>query len=80
MDIKENVQDCCSRYMDLHEHTEMLDSLLFQSRLIELECDEMQKSYRFIDNRMYGDYYKLLHSILSYMKQKYMPVNGLQLL
>jgi len=69
-DIKETVQDCCARYMDLHEHTEMLDSLLFQSRLIELEYDEIIKSYKFIDNRMYGDYYKLLHSILSYMKQK----------
>ena len=43
---KEVVRDCCSKYMDLHEHTETLDSLLFQSRLIDMDYNEISKLQR----------------------------------
>lgn len=36
-----------------------LDSFHFQNKAIELEYDNMSQLYHFIDNRIYGDYYKL---------------------
>ena len=36
-----------------------LDSFHFQNKAIELEYENMLHLYHFIDNRIYGDYYKL---------------------
>ena len=36
-----------------------LDSFHFQNKVMELEHENMLKLYHFIDNRIYGDYYKL---------------------
>ena len=41
-----------------------LDSLQFQQQMIQLEHENMTRSFQVIDNRLYGDLYKL-HSIIS---------------
>lgn len=45
-----------------------LDSLLFQNKLIELEEECLNKVYCYIDNRMYGDYYKLFGLIQEFLQ------------
>ena len=36
-----------------------MDSLHFQNKLIEMQYESITNQYKFIDNRMYCDYYKL---------------------
>jgi hypothetical protein len=45
-----------------------LDSFLFQNKLIELEEIGIDKIHRYIDNRMYGDYFKLFGMIRDFLK------------
>ena len=45
-----------------------LDSFHFQNKVIELEFQNMLKLYQFIDNRIYGDYYKLFAEIQKFLK------------
>ncbi len=45
-----------------------LDSVYFQTKLIELEYENLSKLYLYIDNRIYGDYYKLFIMIKKYLK------------
>ena len=44
-----------------------MDSFHFQSALIESDCAHLKKVYRDIDNRVYGEYYKLYGMILAYI-------------
>ena len=44
-----------------------LDSLQFQIKLMNLEYENTYKIYTFIENRIYGDYYKLLSMIRAYI-------------
>ena len=44
-----------------------LDSFHFQSKLIDLEYDDMQRIFIFINNRMYCEYFKLYKLISSYV-------------
>lgn len=44
-----------------------MDSFHFQSSLIESDCAHLKKVYRDIDNRVYGEYYKLYGMILTYI-------------
>ena len=37
-----------------------LDSFQFQIRMMKLEYENIYKMYVFLENRIYGDYYKLL--------------------
>lgn len=46
-----------------------LDSFHFQNKVIELEHDNMLKLYHFIDNRIYGDYYKLFVLMIDFFKK-----------
>lgn len=46
-----------------------LDSFHFQNKVIDLEFENMMKLYKFIDNRIYGDYYKLFTEIQKFLKQ-----------
>ena len=46
-----------------------LDSFHFQNKVLELEYDNMLKLYHFIDNRIYGDYYKLFIMIEKFLKK-----------
>lgn len=36
-----------------------MDSFLFQNKLMQMEYDNMKDVFNFIDNRIYGEYYKL---------------------
>ena len=47
-----------------------LDSVHFQNKLIELEFANMLKLYNYIDNRIYGDYYKLFFMMNDYLSDK----------
>ena len=44
-----------------------LDSFHFQSKLIDLEYDDMQRIFLFVNNRMYCEYFKLYKLISSYV-------------
>lgn len=46
-----------------------LDSFHFQNKVLDLEFDNMGKLYQFIDNRIYGDYYKLFNDIGLFLKE-----------
>ena len=50
-----------------------LDSVYFQTKLIELEYGNMLKLYSYIDNRIYGDYYKLFFMMNDYLQDKVLP-------
>ena len=45
-----------------------LDSFHFQNKVLELENENMLNLYHFIDNRIYGDYYKLFIMIEKFLK------------
>ena len=47
-----------------------LDSFFFQYKLLKFEIEKFYSSYVLIDNRMYGDYYKLYNVIFLYCKNK----------
>jgi hypothetical protein len=66
---KQNVQDWLITYVNMKKHTEMLDSFYFQSKLIDSEYELVQKIYKMIENRMYGEYYKLWLSMTQYTKE-----------
>ena len=46
-----------------------LDSFHFQNKVIKLEFENMMRLYQFIDNRIYGDYYKLFVQIYNFLKK-----------
>ena len=46
-----------------------LDSFHFQNKVLTLEFNNMMKLYQFIDNRIYGDYYKLFTQIEVFLKK-----------
>jgi hypothetical protein len=50
-----------------------LDSFHFQNKVLELEFENMMKLYQFIDNRIYGDYYKLFSQIEKFLHQNLKP-------
>lgn len=45
-----------------------LDSFQFQSKLIDIEYDDMKRLFLAINNRMYCEYYKLYKIIVEYVK------------
>ena len=45
-----------------------LDSFYFQYKLLDFEIENFSKTFNLINNRMYGDYYKLYNVILTYCK------------
>ena len=48
-------------------HSFGLDSLHFQNKLIESEYEFIVKQFKIIDNRIYGDYYKLYKIVIKYI-------------
>jgi len=46
-----------------------LDAFHFQSKLVDLEYEDMKRMFLFITNRMYCDYYKLFKIIVSYVNE-----------
>ena len=53
-----------------NEHFFGLDSFHFQNKAIELEHKNTLELYHFIDNRIYGDYYKLFSMIYESLKSQ----------
>ena len=54
------------------EHTTGLDSLYFQNKLFELQFVNNNNIFDIINNRIYGNYYKLYKEINKYiLSQKY---------
>ena len=54
---------------NLNETDTGLDSFHFQTKLINLELDNYQKTFKIIDNRLYGDYYKLFKNLNKYLNE-----------
>ena len=48
-----------------------LDSFHFQSKLIDLEYDDMQRIFIYVSNRMYCEYFKLYKLISSYVLENF---------
>ena len=46
-----------------------IDSFLFQTKIIELECRNLTQVYLFIKNRIYGSYYKLYNNIYNFLTE-----------
>ena len=44
-----------------------LDSLHFQNKVINLECEHKDLLFKIVDNRIYGDYYKLHQIIVNFV-------------
>ena len=65
--IKQNYIECIEKESKNYFG---LDSVHFQNKLIELEYGNMLKLYSYIDNRIYGDYYKLFFMMNDYLQEK----------
>jgi hypothetical protein len=52
-----------------------LDSLQFQCKFIDIECDDMKRLLFALNNRMYCEYYKLYKIILDYICKENIPTN-----
>ena len=46
-----------------------LDSLNFQNRLLDIEFENFQGLFKFINNRIYRDYYKFFRIVITYVKE-----------
>jgi hypothetical protein len=68
---KQLIQEWYVKYTETATCPEMLDSFLFQKKILEMEYEHYYKLYQFIENRTYGDYYKLFVSIFAYNKTTY---------
>lgn len=68
--IKTQIRNNYINYMN-KESTDFfgLDSFHFQNKVLELEFSNMTRLYQFIDNRIYGDYYKLFYEIELFLKE-----------
>ena len=60
-------------------HSFGLDSLHFQNKMINSEYEFNLKEFKIIDNRIYGDYYKLYKIIIKYFNDNISDKNILQL-
>lgn len=72
---KENIKQNYLLYIKNEHNNDFfgLDSFHFQNKLIEQEYAHVIKMYKFIDNRIYGDYYKLIIKIKSFMQLHLLP-------
>ena len=70
LSIKQNYVECIEKESKNYFG---LDSVHFQNKLIELEFENMLKLYSYIDNRIYGDYYKLFFMMNDYLQEKLLP-------
>ena len=75
-DVKQKYVDCIKKEK---KNFFGLDSVYFQTKLLELEYENLSKLYLYIDNRIYGDYYKLFIMIKKFL-QTNLSSNDLKLL
>ena len=45
-----------------------LDSFKFQSKIMDVECEDLCRLYRMVSNKMYCEYYKLYKMIVKYVE------------
>ena len=68
-DIKDSIKENYKQYITREtQYYFGLDSFHFQNKAIELEHANVLELYHFIDNRIYGDYYKLFSMIVTELK------------
>jgi len=53
-----------------------LESLFFQYKILYLELENYQKTGSMIQNRMYGDYYKLYNTMTNYCKETVIDISN----
>ena len=54
---------------NLDESETGLDSFYFQTKLIVLELQNNQQMFKIIDNRIYGDYYKMFKNLTNFLSE-----------
>jgi len=64
-----NIIHCELLNNNINETTTGLDSLLFQSKLINIELQNHYNMFKIIDNRIYCDYYKMFKILLKFLLQ-----------
>ena len=75
-EIDDKLKTLTQMYHDLvkthHDKNYMigLDSFHFQNKLIQLEYDNMKNVFNFIDNRIYGEYYKLHRMLYDFIQRE----------
>jgi len=73
--LKQRIEKLKSLYSDFIQHNDNqlfvfgLDSFRFQSKLIDLEYEDMMRLFLAINNRMYCEYFKLYKIIISYIHE-----------
>ena len=75
---KTKLNDIYKEYIEksnLHQDSIFgLDSFHFQNKMIDTEYQNMEKLYVLIDNKIYGEYYKLANVMIKYIQQNIQPV------
>ena len=67
--IKSQIRNNYIQYMNKESMTFSVSiRFIFQNKVLELEFSNNAKLYQFIDNRIYGDYYKLFVEIEMFLK------------
>ena len=73
--LKQRIDKLKSLYSDFINHNDNqlfvfgLDSFRFQSKLIDLEYEDMMRLFLAINNRMYCEYFKLYKIIIAYINE-----------
>ena len=73
--LEQRIDKLKSLYADFIKHNENilfvfgLDSFRFQSKLIDIEYEDMKRLFLAINNRMYCEYFKLYKIILAYITE-----------
>ena len=68
--VKSEIKKNYTRYIKKERQNYFgLDSFHFQNKIIDIEYDSLIELYHLIDNRIYGDYYKLFVMMVEYLKK-----------
>jgi len=66
--INDLYKSMIKEYGHNNDFTLAMDSFHFQGSLIEAELKHMKETYYKIGNRLYGEYYKLYHMVIKYIR------------
>lgn len=65
------VKEVYNTFAKLNNNFFGIDSISFRAKLIDLEFEHIKQTYTFINNRMYGEYFKLYKIIEEYIKNNF---------
>ena len=65
------LKDVYNNFIKIDNNLFGIDSISFRAKLIDLEFDHMKQTYIFINNRIYGEYFKLYKIIEDYIKNNF---------